>query len=63
MLSLLVRQICCHITGEDEEMRVMSLKPPAAIIFILSSGESLSCTRFTSEAEITWGTWLTAAVM
>ena len=59
----LVVQICCHITGDDEDMRVMSLKPPAAMVFMSSSSESLSWTRFTSDADTTWGTWEIAAVI
>ena len=53
----------CHMTGEDDDILVMSLNPPAAIFLISPSGESLSLTRLTREADITWGTWLTAAVM
>ena len=32
MLSLLARQISCHICGDEDEIRVISLKPPAAIM-------------------------------
>ena len=31
---LLSRQISCHICGEDEEILVISLKPPAAMSFM-----------------------------
>ena len=55
MFSRLVRHTCSHITGEDEEMRVISLKPPAASSFISPFSSSLSRTRFTSDAEMTCG--------
>ena len=57
------RQICCHITGEEEAIRVISLKPPAAISFIFSSGVSIFCTAFTSVEAMICGRWLTAAVI
>ena len=62
ILSLLVRQICCHMAGEEEAMRVISLKPPAAVIFMMPASESASLTRLTREAATTWGRWEMAAV-
>jgi len=41
----------------------MSLKPPAAIFFIVPSGKSDLATRFTNDDAITCGTWLIAAVI
>ena len=61
MLSVLVMQICSHISGEAEAMRVMSLKPPAAICFMVSRESSLSRTRFTRLEATMWGRWLMAA--
>ena len=56
------RQICCHIRAEEEAIRVMSRKPPAATIFMMPSSESLSWIKFTREEAMTWGKWLIAAV-
>ena len=53
MLSLLARQISCHICGDEDEIRVISLKPPAAIMRMYPLSLSSSCTVLTSEAEIT----------
>ena len=53
IFSVLVRQICCHMAGDDEAIRVISLNPPAAIIFMMPSFESASFTRLTSEAAMT----------
>ena len=47
---------------EQEAMRVMSLKPPAATLRMMPSGESLSFTRFTKLEATRWGRWLMAAV-
>ena len=61
MLSVLVIQICSHISGEAEAILVMSLKPPAAICFMVSRLSSESLTRFTRLEATTWGRWLMAA--
>lgn len=52
-----------HISGEEEAIRVMSLKPPAAKVFISSFDVSFSRTILTSEAATICGTWLIAAVI
>ena len=36
IFSRFVEQICSHISGEDEAILVISLKPPAATVFIVS---------------------------
>ena len=54
-------QICSHISGEEEAMRVISLKPPAATRFMVPAAVSLSRTRLTREEAIRWGRWLMAA--
>jgi hypothetical protein len=41
------------MTGDEEEILVISLKPPAAVNFIRPFSESEFLTRLTSEAEIT----------
>ena len=61
-ISLLEMQISSHITGEEDAILVMSLNPPAAILFIISASLSESFTRFTRAYARTWGRWLMAAV-
>ena len=53
MFSPFVRQICCHMAAEEDAIRVMSLKPPAATSLMIPSSESLSLTRLTREAAMT----------
>ena len=53
--SLLVTQICSHITGDEEAMRVISLKPPAANCRISWLLSSLSFTKLTRPDAMMWG--------
>ena len=52
MLFELLVQICSHISGDEEAILVISLKPPAAIVFIVPSSLSEFLTTFTSEEAI-----------
>ena len=63
MFRLFFRQICCHMTGEEDAILVMSLKPPAASAFIRPSSVSVSCTKFTREAAMICGRWLIVPVI
>ena len=60
---MLFRQMCCHMVGEEEAIRVMSLNPPAASCFISSSFVSVSRTRHTRLAAMMWGRWLMVPVI
>ena len=62
IFSVLVMQICSHMTGDEEAILVISLKPPAAMVRMSSSSLSLSLTRFTRLEATRWGRWLMAAV-
>ena len=50
------------MVGEEEAIRVMSLKPPAARVFISSSLVSVSLTKLTRLAAMICGKWLIVPV-
>ena len=63
MFSRLVAQICSHISGEEEAIRVMSLKASCSHGFHgLFFRIGILSPRFTREAAMMWGRWLMPAV-
>ena len=48
--------------GEEDAILVISLNPPAAMVFMVSLSSSIWWTRLTSEYAIMCGRWLMAAV-
>ena len=59
--SLFARQMLVHISGEEEEILVISRKPPAARSWYIPLS-SRARTAFTRAAEIICGAWLIPAV-